>query len=109
MLESFLRVSTSARRFEVSVAVGARFGRTLIASCRLTSKSFWIWHFLNNSKDEGEMTLRRLADELGLSPTTVSRALAGYDDVAAATRAKVVRAAKRLGYVPNAAAAGFRT
>jgi len=55
------------------------------------------------------MTLRRLADELGLSPTTVSRALAGYDDVAAATRAKVVRAAKRLGYVPNAAAAGFRT
>jgi len=55
------------------------------------------------------MTLRRLADELGLSPTTVSRALSGYADVAAATREKVARAAKRLGYVPNAAAAGFRT
>jgi LacI family transcriptional regulator len=45
--------------------------------------------------------LKELAAELGLSITTVSRALAGYSDVAAATRARVAAAAERLGYVPS--------
>lgn len=47
------------------------------------------------------MTLRELARHLNLSITTVSRALAGYDDVSEATRARVREAAERLGYQPN--------
>lgn len=48
-------------------------------------------------------TLRHLAEELDLSITTVSRGLAGYDDVAEATRERVRAAAARAGYVPNSA------
>lgn len=48
-------------------------------------------------------TLRQIAHELDLSVTTVSRALAGYGDVAAATRERVQAAATRAGYVPNSA------
>lgn len=47
------------------------------------------------------MTLARIAARLGLSVTTVSRALAGYGDVAAATRARVAAEARRIGYRPN--------
>jgi LacI family transcriptional regulator len=35
------------------------------------------------------MSLKAIAKELGLSITTVSRALNGYDDVSAETRARV--------------------
>lgn len=42
--------------------------------------------------------------QLNLSPTTVSRALAGYADVSAATRERAVAAARLSGYVPSAAA-----
>ena len=45
--------------------------------------------------------LKDIADELGLSPATVSRALNGYPEVGEATRARVVEAAERLGYAPN--------
>ncbi|MEO3875011.1 LacI family DNA-binding transcriptional regulator [Nonomuraea sp. B12E4] len=47
------------------------------------------------------MTLRDVADRLGLSANTVSRALAGKDQVSESTRALVSAEAKRLGYVPN--------
>ncbi|CPR19938.1 LacI family DNA-binding transcriptional regulator [Brenneria goodwinii] len=47
------------------------------------------------------MSLKKIANELGLSSTTVSRALNGYDDVAAATRERILEAAGRLGYQPN--------
>ncbi len=53
-------------------------------------------------------TLRTLAADLGLSITTVSRALDGYDDVAAATRERVSKAAVAAGYRPNAAARRLR-
>ncbi|MGR3365055.1 MAG: LacI family DNA-binding transcriptional regulator, partial [Maritimibacter harenae] len=39
------------------------------------------------------MTLKDLAKELGLSPTTVSRALNGFPEVSEATRKRVVAAA----------------
>lgn len=42
--------------------------------------------------------LRALASALGLSRTTVSRALNGYDDVSEATRQRVTEAARALGY-----------
>jgi LacI family transcriptional regulator len=50
------------------------------------------------------VTLKDLAAELELSITTVSRALAGYDDVAEATRRRVLEAAEKTGYVPDVTA-----
>lgn len=50
------------------------------------------------------MSLRYIAASLGLSVTTVSRALAGYPDVAEETRLRVRTEADRIGYVPNATA-----
>ncbi|HED1420157.1 TPA: LacI family DNA-binding transcriptional regulator [Kluyvera georgiana] len=50
------------------------------------------------------MSLKKIANELGLSSTTVSRALNGYDDVASETRERIFVAARRLGYKPNALA-----
>jgi LacI family transcriptional regulator len=53
-------------------------------------------------------TLRELAQSLGLSITTVSRALDGYPEVAEATRARVRAAAEAIDYRPNAAARRLR-
>lgn len=47
------------------------------------------------------MSLKAIAKELGLSVTTVSRALNGYDDVSRETRARVEAEAQRRGYRPN--------
>jgi LacI family transcriptional regulator len=46
-------------------------------------------------------TLKTIAKLTGFSVTTVSRALAGYDDVSEATRERIVAEAQRLGYEPN--------
>lgn len=54
------------------------------------------------------MSLARIATTLGLSVTTVSRALGGYQDVAAATRRRVQAEAERIGYRPNATARRLR-
>ncbi|MFI4995886.1 MAG: LacI family DNA-binding transcriptional regulator [Hyphomicrobiales bacterium] len=53
-------------------------------------------------------SLRHLARSLGLSITTVSRALDGYGDVAAQTRKRVRDTADAIGYRPNAAARRLR-
>lgn len=55
------------------------------------------------------MNLKQLASELGLSQTTVSRALNGYPEVSEATRRRVTEAAARLGYRPNASARRLAT
>lgn len=55
------------------------------------------------------LRLSDLAKALNLSVTTVSRALAGYPDVAPATRARVEKAARRSGYKPNPMARSLRT
>jgi LacI family transcriptional regulator len=52
--------------------------------------------------------LKQLASSLGLSITTVSRALDGYPDVAVKTRERVQRAARAMGYSPNTAARNLR-
>lgn len=49
----------------------------------------------------GLTTLKDIAEELGLSPATVSRALNGFPEVSARTRAKVEETAERLNYRPN--------
>jgi DNA-binding LacI/PurR family transcriptional regulator len=48
--------------------------------------------------------IARLAQELGISTGTVSRALNGKPDVSENTRQLVLEAARRLGYAPNQAA-----
>ena len=53
-------------------------------------------------------SLRQLASTLGLSITTVSRALDGYPDVSAATRQRVIDAARKTNYRPHAAARRLR-
>lgn len=47
------------------------------------------------------MNLKELSDKLGLSQTTVSRALNGYADVSEATRQRVTEMAQQFGYRPN--------
>ncbi len=54
------------------------------------------------------VTIRDVAKRLQLSITTVSRALDGYEDVAARTRRRVVRIAREMGYVPSRAARQLR-
>jgi len=54
------------------------------------------------------ITIRDVARQLGLSTTTVSRALDGYDDVAEETRATVIQTAAEMGYAPNQAARQLR-
>jgi len=55
------------------------------------------------------MNLKELASKLGLSPTTVSRALNGYPEVNETTRERVMEAAKRHNYRPNARAIRLAT
>lgn len=55
------------------------------------------------------MNLKELARALGLSPTTVSRALNGYPEVSEATREKVVAAARRHNYRPDTRAIRLAT
>lgn len=52
--------------------------------------------------------LKDIAEEAGVSVMTVSKALRDLQDVSPATREKICAIARRLGYVPNAAAQGLR-
>jgi len=55
------------------------------------------------------MNLKDLSQKLGLSPTTVSRALNGYPEVNENTREKVMAAAQRYSYKPNTRAIRLAT
>lgn len=55
------------------------------------------------------MNLRELSEQLGLSQTTVSRALNGYPEVSEATRLKVQTAARVHDYQPDARARNLAT
>lgn len=55
------------------------------------------------------MNLKELCAQLGLSQTTVSRALNGYPEVKEATREKVLAAAAKHNYSPNMRAKGLAT
>ncbi|MEM9709097.1 MAG: substrate-binding domain-containing protein [Pseudomonadota bacterium] len=54
-------------------------------------------------------TLKDLSSELGLSQTTVSRALNGFPEVSETTRQRVLAAAERLNYRPSARARSLAT
>jgi LacI family transcriptional regulator len=62
------------------------------------SKTFWK---IPIQTMKTNVTLKTLAQITGYSITTVSRALAGYGDVAEATREKIVKTAEQIGYYPN--------
>jgi len=55
------------------------------------------------------MNLKELSTLLGLSQTTVSRALNGFPEVSEQTRVRVVEAAHRYSYSPNVRARGLAT
>lgn len=55
------------------------------------------------------MNLKQLSQSLGLSQTTVSRALSGYSDVSPVTRQRVREAAQALGYQPDPTARRLAT
>ena len=55
------------------------------------------------------MNLKQLSELLGLSQTTVSRALNGYPEVNEATRERVLQAVRETGYRPNKAAQRLAT
>ena len=55
------------------------------------------------------MNLKQLSEKLGLSQTTVSRALNGYPEVSEATRHKVRKAAEAHSYRPNTRAKSLAT
>jgi LacI family transcriptional regulator len=57
-----------------------------------------------NIRSTLSIDLKQLSARLGLSVTTVSRALNGYSDVSAATRERVQKLAQELGYRANLAA-----
>ncbi len=54
------------------------------------------------------VTLKQLAAELKLDHSTVAYALSGKGRISQATRERVIKAAERLGYVPNRLARGMR-
>jgi LacI family transcriptional regulator len=47
------------------------------------------------------VTLKDIARRVGVSVTTVSRALGGYDDVAEETRQRILQTAREMGYRPH--------
>lgn len=53
-------------------------------------------------------TLKKIAKELGISISTVSRSLNDHPDISNITKDKVLQIAKKLNYVPNLFAKGFR-
>lgn len=62
---------------------------------------------MNIPRPRRPLTLRDVSEASGVSEMTVSRVLRNRGDVSAATREKVLTAAKTLGYVPNKIAGGL--
>lgn len=56
-----------------------------------------------------DTTLKQIATQLGVSITTVSKALKNYPDVSATTKKKIVDLARKLNYTPNTFAVNLRT
>ena len=56
-----------------------------------------------------KITLKEIAKQLNVSPTTVSKALQDYPDISADTKKKIKKYAKQVGYTPSIQAAYLRT
>jgi LacI family transcriptional regulator len=57
----------------------------------------------------GKVTLKDIANELGVTVGTVSHVLNGIDDISEETKLRVLEAARRLGYISNGLAASLRS
>ena len=57
----------------------------------------------------GRITIAALAQSLGLTKGTVSRALSGYPDISPNTKQRVREAARKLGYQPSASATAIKS
>lgn len=55
-----------------------------------------------------KVTLKDIANELGVTIGTVSHVLNGIDDISQGVKEKVLETANRLGYIPNSAAIALR-
>ena len=55
------------------------------------------------------VTLKDLAKELNLAPSTISRALRNHPAISEATKKKVKEKAEELAFIPNSIASSFRT
>lgn len=55
-----------------------------------------------------QITIKDLAKQLGISPSTVSRALKDHPDISPATKKSVKDLAVKLNYTPNAIALSLR-
>ena len=66
-------------------------------------------HIHGRLSERRRVTINDLADALGLTKGTVSRALNDYPDISPATRQRVKRQAERMGYQPLAQAQAIRT
>ena len=53
-------------------------------------------------------TIVDIATHLGITPSAVSKAFSDHPRISAATKARVIKAATQLGYVPNGLATGLR-
>ena len=53
--------------------------------------------------------LKDIAQHIGVSVMTVSKALRDEPDVSAATKARIKSLAQQMGYVPDSSAQGLRT
>lgn len=58
---------------------------------------------------EAMVTLRKIAEACGVSLATVSKALNDASDLSKATKERIQKAAKEMGYLPNVAAKALRT
>lgn len=58
---------------------------------------------------KGQITIKDIARELGISPSTVSRSLKNHPDISAKTKQAVHELAKKYHYKPNAVALSLRS
>ena len=56
-----------------------------------------------------KVTLKDIANELGVTVGTVSHVLNGIDDISEETKLRVLDAARRMGYISNGLAASLRS
>jgi len=59
--------------------------------------------------NQKRVTIYKIAEELGVSPSTVSRALNNTGRISNELREKIIKLAEKYNYIPNEAAKGLRT